>query len=96
MSTLRERCKDLEVRSRHCNVRIMGVKEGREDDERMSNFVARLLKEALVLNKPPLLDRAHQSLRSKPTADNRLITTVAGDKISVLLYAGGYTTIRRR
>lgn len=70
MSTLKERCEDLEARSRRCNVRIMGVKEGREVGERMSNFVARLLKEALALDKPPLLDRAHRSLRSKPTAEN--------------------------
>lgn len=70
MSTLKERCEDLEARSRRCNVRIMGVKEGRENGERLSDFVARLLKETLALDKPPLLDRAHRGLRSKPTDVN--------------------------
>lgn len=56
MSTLKERCEDLEVRSNHCNVRIVGVKEGREDGQRMSTFVAHLLKESLALDKPSLLD----------------------------------------
>lgn len=70
VSTLNERYEDLEPRSRHCSVRITGAKEGRENGKRMSDFVARLLKETLALDKPPLLDGAQRSLRSKPTDEN--------------------------
>ena len=88
----------------------MGVKDGRENGERLSDFVAHLLKGTLALDKPPLLERAQRILRSKPTDENAPpwviivqchyfgekeailrkatqrcpITTVGGDKISVL------------
>lgn len=68
--TLRDRCEDLEARSRRCNIRITGVKEGREHGKHPSQFVAYLLKEALDLEKPPTIDRAHRTLRSKPAQDN--------------------------
>lgn len=61
---------DLEARSCCCNIRIMGVKDGRENGERLSDFVAHLLKGTLALDKPPLLERAHRILRSKPTDEN--------------------------
>lgn len=70
LATLRDRCEDLEARSRRCNVRITGVKEGREHGKHPSQFVADMLKEALDLEKPPTIDRAHRTLRSKPTQDN--------------------------
>ncbi|KAL7379598.1 hypothetical protein ABVT39_002054 [Epinephelus coioides] len=72
VSTLKEQCEDLEARSCRCNVRIMRVKEGWKNGEKMSDFVAHLLKETLALDKLPLLDRAHHSLRSKPTDENAL------------------------
>lgn len=68
--TLRDRCEDLEVRSRRCNVRLTRVKEGRENGKHPSKFVAELLKEALKLENPPIIDHAHRTLRSKPTQDN--------------------------
>lgn len=37
VSTLKDRCEDLEARSRNCSVRITGPKEGRENGKRMSD-----------------------------------------------------------
>lgn len=70
LAILRERSEDLEARSRRSNIRITGVKEGREHGKRITEFVADLLKEALNLEKAPLLDRSHRTLRSRPTDDN--------------------------
>lgn len=49
------------------------VKEGQEHSERITDFVAGLLKDALNLEKTPLLVRAHHTLRSKPINDNELL-----------------------
>lgn len=68
LATLKIRCEDLEARSRRCNLRIVGVKEGREEGKLMSGFVAELLKETLQLASTPLLDRAHRTLRGKPVS----------------------------
>ncbi|KAF3850511.1 hypothetical protein F7725_012283, partial [Dissostichus mawsoni] len=38
LATLRDRCEDLEARSRRCNIRIIGVKEGREHGKHPSQF----------------------------------------------------------
>lgn len=70
LATLRDHCEDLEARSRRCNVCITGVKEGREHGKHPPQFVANMLKEALNLEKLPTIDRAHRTLRSKPTQDN--------------------------
>ncbi|KAF3844369.1 hypothetical protein F7725_007532 [Dissostichus mawsoni] len=69
LATLRDRCEDLEARSRRCNIRIIGVKEGREHGKHPSQFVADMLKVSLGLDKPPTLDRAHHALRSRATQD---------------------------
>ncbi|KAJ3600871.1 hypothetical protein NHX12_031845 [Muraenolepis orangiensis] len=66
LATLRDRCEDLEARSRRCNIRIIGVKEGREHGKHPSQFVADMQKVSLGLDKSPTLDRA---LRSRPTQD---------------------------
>ena len=66
LATLRVRCEDQEARSRRCNIRITGVKEGREHGKQPYQFVANMLKVALNLERPPILDRAHRSLRSRP------------------------------
>ncbi|KAF7711343.1 hypothetical protein HF521_000354 [Silurus meridionalis] len=54
---LETKCEDLEARSRRNNVRIIGVPEGPNSSTTAS--VAVLLKEALSLEKEPVLDRAH-------------------------------------
>lgn len=61
---LKARNEDLENRSRRCNLRIIGVKEGREDVKGALNYVSQMLGETLELEKAPLLDRAHRALRN--------------------------------
>ncbi|KAI4821137.1 hypothetical protein KUCAC02_029085 [Chaenocephalus aceratus] len=68
-ATLRDRCEDLEARSRRCNIRIIGVKEGREHGKHPSQCVADMLKVSLGIDKPPTLNRAHRALRSRATQD---------------------------
>lgn len=56
---------DLEARARRCNLRITGIKEGREEGKRPVEFMAQLLKVALGMEEAPVLDRAHRSLRRR-------------------------------
>lgn len=62
---LTEKCEDLEGRSRRHNIRIIGVPEGVEGS-RPHDFVADLLKDVLSLDKRPLIDRVHRTLRRTP------------------------------
>lgn len=71
ISTLTDRAEDLEVRSRRCNIRVVGVRESRESGKRSVQFIADMLRELLQLDKAPVLDRAHLALRSKPTHENQ-------------------------
>lgn len=64
VSQLREKCTDLESRSRRQNIRILNIKEGEEKGKNAREFIAELLQTALSLDNPPLIDRAHRSLRS--------------------------------
>ncbi|KAK7878476.1 hypothetical protein WMY93_034302 [Mugilogobius chulae] len=71
---LYDKCVDLENRSRRQNVRIVGVKEGAENGNPTSIFVARLL--AVVLGKENfeadiVVDRAHRSLGPQPRTGER-------------------------
>ncbi len=81
MSTRKERWEDLEARSCCCNIQIIGVKEGRENRGRMTNFVANPLRESLPLEKPLLLDRVHQRLRSRPTDEDALPVLLLSERI---------------
>lgn len=65
MDGLKARNEDLEARSRRCNLRVVGIKEGREVGERPVEFMSRLLKQTLGLEEAPVLDRAHRSLRKR-------------------------------
>ncbi|KAK1878433.1 LINE-1 type transposase domain containing protein 1 [Dissostichus eleginoides] len=47
------------------NLRVAGVKEGKENGQRTRLFVAELLKETLGLEKAPEIDRAHRALRRR-------------------------------
>lgn len=47
------------------------MREGRESGKRPVQFIANMLRELLQLDKAPALDRAHCTLRSKPTHDNQ-------------------------
>lgn len=64
--TQKARNEDLEARSRRCNLRITGIKERREDGKRPTDFISQCLKETLGLDKLPLLDRAHRTMRVRP------------------------------
>ena len=66
LATQKARNEDLEARSRRNNLRITGIKERREDGKRMTEFISQCLKETLGLDEPPLLDRAHRTLRVRP------------------------------
>lgn len=60
------KAEDLEARSRRCNLRIFGVKEGREAGVSASTFVAKLLQKVMGLDEPPVIDRAHRTLQQAP------------------------------
>uniref|UniRef100_A0A8C6Q749 Uncharacterized protein n=1 Tax=Nothobranchius furzeri TaxID=105023 RepID=A0A8C6Q749_NOTFU len=62
---LRRRSEDLEARSRHNNIRIVGLREGAEIGKKPSEFIAGLLKEKLGLLVTPTLDRAHRTLGAR-------------------------------
>lgn len=68
VSTLENKCDDLEGRSRRNNVRILGLTE---QHATTAASVSSLLKEALGLDKEPLIDRAHRSLNPKPKPGER-------------------------
>ncbi|GAA6090575.1 uncharacterized protein LOC117469232 [Tachysurus ichikawai] len=61
--SLAAKAEDLEARSRRCNLRIFGVKEGREAGVPASTFVANLLQKVMGLDEPPVIDRAHRTLQ---------------------------------
>lgn len=59
---------DLEGRSRSLNIRIVGIKEG-EENNRPAEFVSELISKILGqenFSKPVKVDRAHRSLKPKP------------------------------
>ncbi|CAM4735464.1 unnamed protein product [Leuciscus chuanchicus] len=66
LATQKARNEDLEARSRRNNLRITGTKERRKNGKRATDFISQCLKEMLGLDKPPLLDRAHRTLRVRP------------------------------
>ncbi|KAF7696901.1 hypothetical protein HF521_005319 [Silurus meridionalis] len=72
---LETKCEDLEARSRRNNVRIIGVPEGPNSSTTAN--VAVLLKEALSLEKEPLLDRSHRTLQPVPKPGERPRAIVA-------------------
>lgn len=66
LATQKARNEDLEARSRRNNLRITGIRERREDGKRSTDFMSQCLMETLGLDKPPVLDRAHRTLRLRP------------------------------
>ena len=69
VASLEQKNGNLEARSRRCNLCIIGVKERREDGKHAPEFVSQLLKDTLGLEKAPLLNRAHPTLRKRPGED---------------------------
>lgn len=70
LATLKAKYEDLEARSRRSNLRVTGVKEGRENGKPPSEYIAAMLKQSLGLDKLPCLDRAHRTIRTRPTTDD--------------------------
>lgn len=58
------KCLDLEGRSKRQNLRIVGVKEGKEQGQNLRDFTAQLLQDILALDEKLRLDRAHIALRA--------------------------------
>lgn len=67
---LTEKCTDLESRSRRQNIRNLNIKESAEYGMKPRDFVTQLLTEVLSLEKPPHVDRVHQSLCARPGNEN--------------------------
>ena len=63
---LTDKCEDLEGRARRNNIRLVSVPEGAEG-VRPTEFIAQLLMDTLGLDELPPLDRAHRTLRTKPS-----------------------------
>lgn len=69
VANLEKKNKDLEARSRCCNLRILGVKERWEEGKKITEYMAQLLKELLGLEKTPVLDWAQHTLTERPGDD---------------------------
>ncbi|KAL3065034.1 hypothetical protein OYC64_015255 [Pagothenia borchgrevinki] len=69
MKIFSDRSEDLEARSRRCNLRITRIQEKRKAGKNPTDFVAKLLQETLGLEKEPLLDICHRTLRERPQED---------------------------
>ena len=67
--TLMVRNEDHDAKLRRSNLRISGVKEGRETGKIPVMFMADLLKDALGLDSPPTLDSAYRTLRARQGDD---------------------------
>lgn len=75
---LKARLTDLEGRSRHNNVRIVGLPEDIEGPQ-PTTFFSQLLLDVLggdILASPPELDRAHRTLAAKPGPSQKPRPTV--------------------
>lgn len=66
LTRLDNKCEDLEARSRRNNIRLVGIPEDFSTSP-TATAISSLLKEALKLEKEPLVDRAHRTLQPKPT-----------------------------
>ncbi|CAL1608535.1 unnamed protein product [Knipowitschia caucasica] len=66
VATLKRKNEELEGNSRRNNIRITGICEGL-GMTKPRDFIATLLKDALALNEQPMIDRAHRTLRQRPS-----------------------------
>lgn len=72
VTSLQEKCLDLEGRMRRSNIRILNIAEGPGSSSPAS--VSKLLREALHLDKDLVIDRSHRSLQPKhPSGKPRAI-----------------------
>uniref|UniRef100_A0A3Q3WCU9 L1 transposable element RRM domain-containing protein n=1 Tax=Mola mola TaxID=94237 RepID=A0A3Q3WCU9_MOLML len=67
LETLWTRVEDLENRSRRNNIRIVGLKEGKEETGKVAQYVERILSKGLGLTGSGFeIERAHRSLAPMP------------------------------
>ncbi len=72
VTELRDKCEDMEGRTRRCNIRILGAPEMTGSSSTTS--ISKLLQEVLQLDKDVLIDRSHRSLvPRKPSGKPRAI-----------------------
>lgn len=76
LTRLDNKCEDLEARSRRNNIRLVGIPEDFSISS-TATAISSLLKEALKLEKEPLVDRAHRTLQPKPKPGERPRAIVA-------------------
>ncbi|XP_032885046.1 uncharacterized protein LOC116978134 [Amblyraja radiata] len=75
LARMTDKCLDLEARSRRQNLRIVGLREGKETGMDPWEFTANLLKQVFKLSEKPKVDVAHrvQRAHSRPGAPPRQI-----------------------
>ncbi|KAL7397174.1 hypothetical protein ABVT39_017984 [Epinephelus coioides] len=69
VKSLEDKCDSLEGHSRRNNLRIIGLPEGQEGQERQRDFVSELLKDMMDLDSKPLLDQVHRAPQNRPKSN---------------------------
>ena len=69
LGKITDKCTELEGRQRRQNLRIVGIREGREANQGAREFTANLLQKVLSLDHKPLLARAHRVMRRQTRPD---------------------------
>uniref|UniRef100_A0A8C2W6V4 L1 transposable element RRM domain-containing protein n=1 Tax=Cyclopterus lumpus TaxID=8103 RepID=A0A8C2W6V4_CYCLU len=67
VTTLTDRCEDMEGRMRRCNIRIAGIQE--QPDSSSPNTVAKVIKEVLQLDRDIKIDRSHRTAATRKPGD---------------------------
>uniref|UniRef100_A0A8C2Z916 L1 transposable element RRM domain-containing protein n=1 Tax=Cyclopterus lumpus TaxID=8103 RepID=A0A8C2Z916_CYCLU len=67
VTTLTDRCEDMEGRMRRCNIRIAGIQE--QPDSSSPNTVAKVIKEVLQLDWDIKIDRSHRTAATRKPGD---------------------------
>lgn len=70
LTRLDNKCEDLEARSRRNNIQLVGIPEDYSTSS-TATAISSLLKEALKLEKEPLVDCAHRTPQPKPRPGER-------------------------
>uniref|UniRef100_A0A3P9KMM2 L1 transposable element RRM domain-containing protein n=1 Tax=Oryzias latipes TaxID=8090 RepID=A0A3P9KMM2_ORYLA len=87
ITTLRDKCEDMEGRMRRCNIRIVGVAERPESSS--PDEVSKMLRQALQLERDIRVDRSHRVPAPRKNGDERPRVIIAklhydGDAVDIL------------
>lgn len=88
VTTLKDRCEDMEGRMRRGNIRIVGIEE--RPDSSSPKEVAKVIKEALQMDRDIKIDRSHRTLAPRKPGDRPRVI------IAKLHYDGDAVEILRR